>query len=234
MREIEIETKAKQPDASLAHIEPFDELFSEELLEPKLEVQVGKLGVCGPYVEQRQQWVRGDESSVVGFIHLVQKHPSLNVVQKPNSMDSFLTTEHFSELNLAHEQTKDPDIQEVLRWKEANTVPFLRYAHTTLRKYAKHFTLFVVKHGVLYRQFFDAVGAVQVDQFCVPKHLWQEIFYRLHNSATAGHLGIIKTIHEFRKDFTILVLLNIMLTLPKNVLHVFTSNEYRKNKSVYR
>ena len=54
---------------------------------------------------------------------------------------------------------------------------------------------------VLYRQFFDAVSAVQADQFCFPKHLWKEIIYRVHNSATAGHLGIVKTIHEIRKRF---------------------------------
>ena len=112
-----------------------------------------------------------------------------------------MTTEQFGELNLAQEQAKDPDIQEVLRWKEANIVPSLRYANTTLRKYAKHFAQLVVTDGVLYREFFDAVGAVQADQFCVPKHLWKEIIYRLHNSATAGHLGIVNTIHEFRKRF---------------------------------
>ena len=105
-----------------------------------------------------------------------------------------MTTELFGVLNLAQEQAKDPD------FKEVNIVPSLRYANTTLRKYAKHFARLVVTDGVLYRQCFDAVGAVQADQFCVPKHLWREIIYRLHNS-TEGHLGIVKTIHEFRKRF---------------------------------
>ena len=83
MREIEIETEAKQPDASLAHIEFFDELFSEELLDPELEFQLRSLGVYDAYIEQRQQRARVDESSVVGFIHLVQKRLSPNVVREP-------------------------------------------------------------------------------------------------------------------------------------------------------
>ena len=77
VREIENETEAKQPDASSAHNESFDEIFSEEPLDPKLEVQLRNLGVYDAYVEQRQQRARVDGSSVVGFIHLVQKRPSL-------------------------------------------------------------------------------------------------------------------------------------------------------------
>ena len=79
VREIEIETEAKQPDASLARIETFDELFSEEPLDPELEVQLRNLGVYDVYVEQRQQRASIDGSSVVGFIHLVQKRPTLLV-----------------------------------------------------------------------------------------------------------------------------------------------------------
>ena len=45
VREIEIDTVAKQPDASLAHFESFDELFPEECLDPQLEDQLNFLGV---------------------------------------------------------------------------------------------------------------------------------------------------------------------------------------------
>ena len=38
-------------------------------------------------------------------------------------------------------------------------------------------------------------------QFCVPKTLWREVVFRLHNSKTAGHFGIAKTVEEFRKRF---------------------------------
>ena len=88
MREIEIETEAKQPDASLAHIESFDELFSEEPLDPELKVQLQNLGVYDVYIEQRQQRASIDGSSVVCFIHRVQKRPTFNVGQEPDSMDS--------------------------------------------------------------------------------------------------------------------------------------------------
>ena len=70
-----------------------------------------------------------------------------------------------------------------------------------MKKYGKQFRRLVLRDSVLYRQFFDHTGRVQYYQYCLPKHLWKEVVYRLHNSRLAGHVGIIKTAEEFRKRF---------------------------------
>ena len=70
-----------------------------------------------------------------------------------------------------------------------------------LRKYRKQFNRLVVENDILYRLFYDDCGKVKYKQFCVPKTLWREVVFRLHNSKTAGDFGILKTVEEFRKIF---------------------------------
>ena len=51
--------------------------------------------------------------------------------------------------------------------------------------------------GFLVHQFFNDVGKISHYQKCVPKHLRKEVVYRIHNSPTGGHLGIVRTAKEF-------------------------------------
>ena len=55
--------------------------------------------------------------------------------------------------------------------------------------------------GFLVHQFFNDVGKISQYQKCVPKHLRKEVVYRIHNSPTGGHLGIVRTAKEFRQRF---------------------------------
>ena len=69
-----------------------------------------------------------------------------------------------------------------------------------MKKYAKEFDRLEVEN-TLYRQFVDEKGKIIFKQYCLTKHLWKGIIYRVRNSPTGGHLGIIRTIQEFRKRF---------------------------------
>ena len=131
-------------------------------------------------------------------LSLLKKH-ELNAVLYHNPLDEFPDIEGQSHaLNLYDEQQKDHDIKTVIRWKTGLEVPNVKYAPQLLRKYYKHLNRLVIEN-VLYREFYDDTGRVQIKQYCLPKHLWKEIIYRLHNSPTAGHLGIQRTLQEFRK-----------------------------------
>ena len=77
----------------------------------------------------------------------------------------------------------------------------MRYASKCLKKYFKHLNRLVIKDEILYRLFYNDVGKIEVKQYCLPKHLWKETLYRIDNSQTAGHIGISKTIQEFRRRF---------------------------------
>ena len=65
-------------------------------------------------------------------------------------------------------------------------------------------------------------------QFCVPKHLWKETVYRLHNSQTTGHLGIKATIQEFRNRFYYPGFTEHFIKFIKNCLTCLQLNRVRK------
>ena len=70
---------------------------------------------------------------------------------------------------------------------------------TELRKYLKHFDCLEKHHGILYCKFFNDNGRNFICQHVVPKHLRNEVLYRVHNSKYAGHPGIAKTAELVRK-----------------------------------
>ena len=77
--------------------------------------------------------------------------------------------------------------------------------------------------------FYDDTGNVLHRQFCAPKHLWKETIYRLHNSQTAGHLGIKETIQEFRKRFYYPGFTEHFISFIKNCLTCLQLNRVPKN-----
>ena len=104
-------------------------------------------------------------------------------------------------LDLVQEQQNDEVIREVLLWKNRGNPDESPNLPLALRKYRKQFNRLVVENDLLYRLFYDDCGKVKYKQFCVSKTLWREVVFRLHNSKTAGHFGIAKTVEEFRKRF---------------------------------
>ena len=69
----------------------------------------------------------------------------------------------------------------------------LTYANSRLKKYAKQFNRLLLEDEVLLRTFYDDTGKIKHKQFCVPKHMWNETIYRVHNSMTGGHIGMTRT-----------------------------------------
>ena len=104
-------------------------------------------------------------------------------------------------IDLALVQNQDEIIREVMQWKDRGSPDMSPNLPIALRKFRKQFPRLIIQDKVLYRLFYDDQGKVQHKQFCVPKSLWREVIYRLHNSPTAGHMGINKTVEVFRKRF---------------------------------
>ena len=88
-----------------------------------------------------------------------------------------------------------------MEWIENGCTGDLTYASFELKKYHKHLMRLHIQKGILVRQFFDDTGKISHSQVCVPKHSRKEVIYRIHNSSTGGHLGIVRTAEEFRKRF---------------------------------
>ena len=124
-----------------------------------------------------------------------------NALHEPDPLNDFEISEHATTLNLKAEQSKDPALRKVRKLLEENSDNDITYQTHKIKKYAKHRSRLVLENGIIYRKFFNDVGSVSHLHYCVPKHLRSEILYRLQNSPTSGHLGINKTIYEFRKRF---------------------------------
>ena len=140
----------------------------------------------------------GDE--INSFFKL--KRAEIHAIQYANQADvlnDIIDTQ--DTLDLASEQTKDLEILQAIEWKRNGLSSNLKYASRRLLKYAKQFNRLEIEKNTLYRQFFDDTGKIIFKQYCLPKHLWKEVIYRLHNSPTGGHLGILRTIQKFRKRF---------------------------------
>ena len=105
-----------------------------------------------------------------------------------------------------------------MQWKDRGTPDMSANLPIALRKYRKQFSRLIIQDKVLYRLFYDDQEIVQHKQFCVPKSLWREVIYRLHNSPTAGHMGINKTVEEFRKRFHFPIFTEYLISTIQNCL----------------
>ena len=196
VKEIQVESEAKSPDVMITNINVFDEFSSPETENQEMISQLQSLGLYEAYLERRKQ----NEEGIQHFWRI--KRNEINQVQLPSPED-FLNglLNKQDSLNLKNEQARDEDISKTIEWKKHGLSTDLKYAWTRLKKFAKQFDRLQLENDVLYRLFYDDTGKILYQQYCLPKHLWKEVIYRLHNSPTGGHLGILRTIQEFRKRF---------------------------------
>ena len=91
-----------------------------------------------------------------------------------------------------------------MKWIALEDTPTTNYYSTEdEQKYLKQLLRFFLENGILHRKYYDHRGRALYNQLCVPKYIIKEIFDRIRNSPTGGHLGITRrrTIAEFRKRF---------------------------------
>ena len=218
VREMEIETEAKAPNVSLSNVSEVA-TFSEEL-QPAVDEQfIIQLKAHGLY-EQFIAKQHGDDPDIhiTGFFSL-SSIPQVYLIET-NDFEDILNDlpNRTQPLDLVQEQQNDEVIREVVSWKNRGNPDESPNLSLALRKYRKQFNRLVVENDILYRLFYDDCGKVKYKQFCVPKTLWREVVFRLHNSKTAGHFGIAKTVEEFRKTFYFPNFTDFFISSIKNCL----------------
>ena len=117
-----------------------------------------------------------------------------------------------------------------MTWIDTGCNDDLTCASLELRKYYKHLTRLQMHKGILVRQFFDDVGKISHYQICVPKHPRKEVVYRIHNSPTGGHLGIVRTAKEFRQRFYFPRFREFLTDYIKNCLSCSTMKRVSKQQ----
>ena len=204
VREIQIDTTAKVPDASLNLVQTVNDAFPEtqtEQIDESLKTNLQKLDLYETCL--RELIVQEDQDTLIPQTFVRISRPIIAALQYPDPADVFYDLNMSHEvLDLKNEQEKDPDIEEVKTWKRNEQIPNLTYENSRRKKYAKQFNRLIIEEDVLYRNFYDDTGQVKYKQYCLPKHLWIEVVYRFHNSRTGGHLGMTRTTEEFRKRFS--------------------------------
>ena len=203
IKEIEIATEAKSPDVALSNISDrahFPESVDHQA-DDRLISQLKEFGLYEQFLQKTTEAQTIPSLDITGFYSFCQLN-QINLVSSGEFSDILDDLPNRSEpIDLALVQNQDEIIREVMQWKDRGSPDMSPNLSIALRKYRKQFPRLIIQDKVLYRLFYDDQGKVQHKQFCVPKSLWREVIYRLHNSPTAGHMGINKTVEEFRKRF---------------------------------
>ena len=131
VREIQIDTTAKVPDASLNLVQTVIDAFPEtqtELIHEalKLNCKFGQYETC-----LRELIVQEDRYTLIPQTIDRISRPIIAAVQYPDPADVFhdLNMSH-EVLDLKNEQKKDPDIEEVTTWKRNEQIPNLTYENS--------------------------------------------------------------------------------------------------------
>ena len=103
-------------------------------------------------------------------------------------------------------QSKDPDIKEMINWIQTNTLPktFPREVSQKLQTlWCQCQQLQIGQDGILYRLWEDVRGRGSNPelQIVLPLEMVFIVLTQLHDSATAGHLGIQKTLDKVQRRF---------------------------------
>ena len=168
------------------------------------------------------------DNNITGF-YTFSSIPLVNLIET-NDFEDILNDlpNRTQPLDLVQEQQNDEIIREVISWKNRENPDESPKLPLALRKYRKLFNRLVVENDILYRLFNDDCGKVKYKHFCVPKTLWREVVLRVHNSKTAGHFGLAKTVEDFREIF-FQILPNFSFLHLKTAVLVYNLNVYRQN-----
>ena len=183
-----------------------NELFADDFPDGLLHVvdinTLITLKKSGNY-EQTSQRLKGNTENCtdIELIKYKTREETINAIQSANPMDTYPELET-TMAQLQNEQQKDTLLTTVKNWKTDGNIPDNNiYSTGDEQKYIKQLPRLIIDNGILKRNYYNHDGTTLYDQLCVPKHMLKEILYRIHNSPTGGHLGITRTIGEFRKRF---------------------------------
>ena len=183
-----------------------NELFADDFPDELLQVvdinTLITLKQSGNY-EQTSQRLKGitEHGADMKLIKYTTHKEEINAIQLPNPMDTYEELE-MTMAQIQNEQQNDQLLTKVKKWKaDGNMPPNKIYSTGDEQKYLKQMPRLLIDNGILKRRYYNHDGTTLFNQLCVPKHMLGEIWYRIHNSPTGGHLGITRTIAEFRKRF---------------------------------
>ena len=112
----------------------------------------------------------------------------ISAIGTSDPLNNFHVLDCTKHLNIAEEQKKDSEIQQVRTWiNNRKSLPRTKYLTLSQRIYIKQLERLCVNNDIVNRKFFNHAGHVSHKQILVPKYLRYELLYRMHNSPEASH-----------------------------------------------
>ena len=94
---------------------------------------------------------------------------------------------------------QDPVLSQVVDWLKASERPVRRYVAGGGCKLLSHWSQWgrlFLKDGLVLRRKNEMIGQEIYQQICLPESLVPQVLFVLHNSPSAGHLGVSKTLEK--------------------------------------
>ena len=131
-------------------------------------------------------------------------HTASDTTAPSQKADTWL--EGLSKEDLRREQRSDSILSHVIRWLEAGEErpPWEQVSSLSpdVKGYWAQFKRLVLNDGILYRNWEEAnTQQEQSLKLVVPKKLQGRLLVSLHDSVTAGHLGVKKTLHRVKQRY---------------------------------
>ena len=231
IKQIEIDMKAKTPDASMLAIESVQEVEAKPTVPKDLIEKNQSNDTLQSLIPNLEEVLKSASNDQKPELYAIKRATEINSIQEEDQMNYFQVSNLNSKaLDIETEQKKDPVLRKVMTWIDTGCNDDLTYASLELRKYYKHLTRLQVQKDILVRQFSDDVGKISYYQICAPKHLRKEVVYRIHNSPTGGHLGIVRTAKVFRQRFYFPGFTEFLMDYIKNCLSCSTLKRVSKRQ----
>ena len=122
--------------------------------------------------------------------------------QQEDDSEGVALSSSYSSINLRAMQMNDPDIRDLIIWKEEKIEPTQKLLHLSspaVRDFWVNRSLLELKDGVLYYQWCTDQGSRLL--LLVPHPLKQKILHQCHDVKSAGHPGMMKTLVRLRRNF---------------------------------
>ena len=141
---------------------------------------------------------------------LERKELKTNAVQKVKkkvqmSSEEASWLEGWTNEELKERQSEDPNIAKLLAWKEHGQSRPTWEEISSENKYVKslwsQWERLHIFQGIMYRRWESCDGLHVRWQLVLPRQMREEVLTYLHNAATAGHLGISRTLASVRYRF---------------------------------
>ena len=231
MKQIKIDMKAKTPDVAMLAIESIQEIEAKPLVPNDLIDKIRSNDALQSLIPNLEEILKSASIDQKPEVYTIKRATEINSIQEKDPMNYFQVSNLNSKaLDIETEQKKEPVLRKVMISSDTGCNDDLTYASLELRKYYKHLTCLQIQKGILVRQSFDGVGKVSHYQLSLPKHLRKEVVYRIHNSPTGGHIGIVRRAKEIRQRFYFPDFTEFLTNYIKNCLTCSTLKRVSKRQ----